>query len=163
MVKKDILRPVRRILLSAFILLVLFMGAGVAYVYYTGGHPKPAQNATPPKPVTDVNPLPKPVLPGPNAAEGVAVEFITSPVAPGANATINVHTNATSTCTIAVTYNNKPSKDSGLIAKKADAYGNISWTWTIDPAAPVGKWPATVTCVYNKKSGVAIGYVQVNR
>jgi hypothetical protein len=93
--------------------------------------------------------------------EQAALQALTSPVKAGQNSSVNVKTNATSTCTINVSYNNVASKDSGLTPKVADAYGNVSWSWTVDPTAPVGSWPVKVTCVYRGRSAVVIGNLQV--
>jgi hypothetical protein len=156
------LRTVRNIAITVVVLLVLFVGAGVGYLYITGNSNDTNANQTPPPPPPETG-LPKPVKPAPNAPENAAVEVLTSPVAVGSNASISVKTNAGSTCTISVTYNNVPSKDSGLITKNSDDYGNVTWAWTVDKTAPVGTWPVKVTCVYNisKKSAVVVGNLQV--
>jgi hypothetical protein len=97
-----------------------------------------------------------PVQLAPNAKEGVAVQSLSSPVAPGENASIYIHTNRDSKCTITVVYNKIPSKDAGLAPKTADEFGLVSWSWTVEASAPVGKWPVTVTCEWNKKIAVVI-------
>jgi hypothetical protein len=105
----------------------------------------------------------EPAQPAPNAKEGVAVQSLTSPVAPGDNASIDIHTNRDSKCTITVVYNNIPSKDAGLTPKTADEYGLASWSWTVESTVPVGKWPVTVTCEWNKKIAVVIGDLIVKK
>jgi hypothetical protein len=95
-----------------------------------------------------------PKLPNRNAQESAAVETLTSPVAPGDNAMINVKTNPTSTCKIVVAYNNVAEADSGLMPKKADNFGTVGWAWTVPKNAPLGSWPVTVTCQYYEKSAV---------
>jgi hypothetical protein len=93
----------------------------------------------------------------------VSIQSITSPVAPGDNASIYIHTNRDSKCTITAVYNNIPSKDAGLSPKTADEYGLASWSWTVESTVPVGKWPVTVTCVWNKKIAVVVGDLIVKK
>jgi hypothetical protein len=109
------------------------------------------------------DPVVKPVQPSPNAREGAAVEFIDSPVSVGSNTTISIHTNPTSKCTIAVVYNNIASADSGLVPKIADAYGTVSWTWTVGPSVPLGTWPVKVTCAYNGRTGFVQATLEVTK
>ncbi len=156
-------KVVVRTIVSIVVLAVLFAGGGIAYVYYSGKYVKPTSPAvkaetTPAEPV-----IPKPVAPGPNAPEGVALQAISSPVKVGSNASIDITTNATSACAILVTYNEKPSTDSGLSSKVADAYGRVSWTWTVGSSVPAGSWPVKVTCVYHGRSGVLINNIQVTK
>jgi hypothetical protein len=144
------------------VLIILFAGAGVAYVYYTGKD----SNAKDEQPLTAPEvkrALPKPRMPGPNAPVGVAVESLTTPVAQGANASLIIKTNATSTCKIVVAYNNVPAKDSGLADKVADDYGLVTWTWTVDPTAAPGSWPVKVTCGYHGKTGFVQTTLQVTK
>jgi hypothetical protein len=155
------LRVLRNIAISVFVLVVLFGAAGAAYIYFTSGQDVAAKSdQTPPPPPPT---LPTPHKPGPNAPESAGVEALSSPVKPGENSSITVHTLPTSSCTISVTYNNIPSKDSGLTPKVADDYGNVIWSWTVDPTAPEGTWPVKVTCMLNKKSAVVIGNLQVSK
>ena len=153
-------RTFRNTLIAVISLVTIFLVAGLAYVWFSGGspeQPKPAAKSTEPKA------LPKPSQPGPNAPEQAAVESLTSPVKAGENSAIGVKTNATSTCSISVTYNNLASKDSGLTPKVADAYGRVSWSWTVEQSAPAGTWPVKVTCVYHGRSAVVIGNLQVTK
>lgn len=102
-------------------------------------------------------PVIKPTKPAANARVGAAVHMLTSPVPPGSNASITVKTLATAKCTIVVEYNKVASKDSDLVAKTADEYGMVSWTWTVGESVPLGKWPVKVTCAYNKSSAMVQG------
>ncbi len=77
------------------------------------------------------------------------------------NASIIIRTNAGSKCVIAVVYDKTASSDSGLGSKTADEYGIASWTWTVESSVPIGKWPVKVTCVYNGRSAVVQGNLQV--
>lgn len=142
---------------------VIFVIVGLVYVFVVGRDSGKPQAAKPPAAQTTEPSILKPVKPAANAPEGVAVESLLSPVKAGENTSINIRTNAGSACTIAVTYNNLPAKDSGLAPKIANDYGFTDWTWTVDPAAPAGTWPVKVTCVYNGKSGVVIGNLEVTK
>lgn len=105
----------------------------------------------------------KPVQPAPNAAEGASIESVTSPVAAGSNVSLAARTNPHSTCTISVSYNGVASTDSGLVSKPSDPYGGVTWTWTVGSSVPAGNWPIKVTCVYNGRSAVVDGSVQVTK
>lgn len=86
-----------------------------------------------------------------------------SPVKAGSNTTISVKTTPKATCSISVVYAGAASTDSGLAPKKADAYGEASWTWTVGASVPAGSWPVKVTCTYKAKSGVVQQSLQVTR
>ncbi len=154
--KERILRTIRNISIAVIILIILFLIAGVIYVKLSG---QKLNNTS--GPVSDkASQAPhiyKPAQPSPNAAEGVAIISLSTPVKAGENSAVSIQTNAGSTCRISVTYKEVASKDSGLVPKTADAYGSVSWAWTVGDTTPVGKWPVKVTCVYHKKSGVVIG------
>jgi hypothetical protein len=156
------LRTIRNIAISVVVLLVLFVGGGVAYEMLTANNVK--QDAAPtPKTESNNFALPKPPAVNPKAAESAAVESFLSPAKIGTNTSISVKTLPGSSCTISVMYNNVPAKDSGLITKAANAYGIVEWTWTVENSAPVGTWPVKVTCSLNKKSAVVIGNLQVTK
>jgi hypothetical protein len=151
---------VRNSLISFVSLVVVLLLLGILYVYMSGSSaPKssPKQSAT-----TETTPgAIKPQPPNPNTPESAAVESITSSVAAGQNVALLVRTKPTSTCTPSVMYGSVASTDSGLAAKKADAYGSISWTWTVGQNIPPGKYSAKVTCVFAQKSAVVEGPFQV--
>ncbi len=153
--KSRLFRFLRNVIISFVVLLILLIMAGVAYTWYMGQNDKDIPVTAPIKTTTPT--IAKPTMPGPNAKEGASVQTITSPVAPGENSSISVKTNPESVCKIKVEYNKVASTDSGLVAKTADEYGIVSWSWTVGPATPVGKWPVTVTCVWNNKSAVVVG------
>ncbi len=144
---------------SVFVLLALFVGGAVAYVWYSGQN-TPDSTAT--APVADT---PKAVFtpskPSPNAKASASVQMLTSPIAPGENASISIKTVPTAKCTIKVEYDKILSTDSGLVEKKADEFGIVDWTWTVGETVPHGTWPVTVTCVYNDQSAVVQGNLQV--
>lgn len=119
--------------------------------------------------VTTVPPPITPHKPAANAKEGVSVEAVSSPVSQGAQASIAIHTNPTSSCKIQVFYNydiekkQKPSTEPGLEDATADDYGNASWTWTVGASDALGLGKIIVTCVYNGQSGVVQADLQVTK
>lgn len=143
-------------------MVLIFLIAGVIYIYLTG-----RQGPAAPKAKTDKNTsdsVIKPAKPAANAAEGVALESFITPIKAGDNDSLQIRTNPTSTCSITVTYSGGGvSHDSGLAPKKADDYGFVTWTWTVDPSAPAGALAAKATCVYNGRTGVAVANIQVTR
>jgi hypothetical protein len=153
-------KVVRNTLIAILIILVLMIAAGIAYTYFGGEY-------VPPEVTAPVTPPPATVLPtrkpAPGSPVGGSVQFVTTPVAPGANASITVKTTPDALCTIKVEYDKKKSQDDGLIKKMADEYGNVSWTWTVEETAPEGKWPIEVTCELYKKSGMVQTILEVKK
>lgn len=154
-------RKARNIGVATGILLVLVVAAGVAYTWYVDQKPQKAVTAsvtqTPaPQPI-------KPTVPKPSTQESAAVEYISSPIAPGDAASINVKTVAASNCTISVIYNNVASTDAGLKPKAADDFGNVQWDWTVGKSTPAGTWPVKVTCTWQGKTAVVVGDLTVAR
>ncbi len=156
-------RSVRNSLISALIIVGLFLAAGTAYTLFSD-QKSPKQKPLAVGAATVSTPLAaKPTPPAPNAPVGVGLGSLTSPVSIGSNALLSVSTTAGANCVITVTYNNIVSKDSGLAPKTADAYGVASWSWTIDGSVPVGSWPIKVTCTYHGRSGVFDTNLQVTK
>jgi hypothetical protein len=159
------LKAIRNIALSIIVLAVIFVGVGVGYVLITGRTSIEAKTEPVP-PSASAEPgaaIPKPNKPAPNAPESAGIESLDTPVKISQNTSMSVKTLPNSVCTISFTYSNIVSKDSGLVQKNADDYGNVTWSWTISGDVPVGKWPAKATCSYNKKSAIVIGDVEVTR
>ena len=162
--KPRVPKAVRKILLSAFILMFIALLAGTAYVFFGGDNPDQQTTKTAisesPKAPTIIKPRP----PGSNARVGVAVTFIQSPVQAGSNSALSISTSGGANCTILVTYNNGvTSKDSGLSQKTADAYGQLSWTWTVEKTVPPGKYQVKATCAIGKQSGMVIADLEVTK
>jgi zona occludens toxin (predicted ATPase) len=149
--------------LSVVILLVLLVGGGIAYVWYTGQN-TPDIATIDAASASDESDAPlTPTKPAANAQASASVQVLNSPVAPGENTSISIKTVPTSTCTIKVMYGDVPSTDSGLTTKTADEFGIVSWTWTVGATVPTGTWPVTVTCNYNGRSAVVQGNLVVVR
>lgn len=159
--KQRMLKLARNITISVVVLLVLCVGGGIAYTWYEGQQgPVVAVTSAASQPVP-AEPVMKAPQVSPNAAEGAAVQMLTSPVAPGAAASMTVKTNPASQCTITVVYDKTPSKDPNLTTQTADDYGMVSWTWTVPSTAPIGTWPVKVTCTANKKAAFVQGDLEV--
>lgn len=155
--KSRMFRLIRNIVISFVALLILLVVAGVAYTWYMGQNSSVNTSNTINPVKIMAPPSTTPTSLAANAKEGASIQAITSPLAPGSNASITVKTNQYSKCTITVVYNKVPSTDSGLVAKTADEYGIATWSWTVESTAPIGKWPVTVTCIWNKQSAVVVG------
>lgn len=155
-------KTIHRTFLSVVTLVILCIVSGVIYVYFTDSDEKLI--ITPPQASNvDSSSFPAATPPGANSPEGAAIASVTSPVNAGSNASIYVITNAGSTCTIAVSYNGVLSDDSGLIAKTSNAYGSVSWTWTVGSTVPIGNWPIKVVCTYHGRSAVVTSSLQVTK
>lgn len=144
-----------KITASVVILLVVAVGAGVGYTWYMSEYGDEENQAIQPvtAPTGGARSTTRPKIPD-TASIGVSVQNITSPVMPGSNASITVKSNPDANCTVLVTYDKTPAKDSGLVAKKADEYGIVEWTWTVPAGTPYGDWPVEVTCANKKNSAV---------
>lgn len=149
-------------IISIVVVLIVLVAAGIGYTYYLGPDASQTTPAAAP-PAIVPNSIPKPTQAAANAKIGVSIQTLTSPVKLGANASVAIKTLPAAKCTISVTYNNVASKDSGLAPKNADEYGVASWTWTVDAAAAVGKWPVKVNCVLNERSAVVQGDLVVEQ
>ncbi len=145
------LRPLLNIVLSALLILLTLVGLGLLYTWYIDSRPTlEPETVTPVK--TSV--VKAPVI-DPNAPVGVAVQSLSSPVAPGNNASLTIRTKPTATCHVEVSYTGvaTTTKDSGLSDKKADEYGVIVWSWTVPTAAQKAQSPVSVRCELDEKSG----------
>jgi hypothetical protein len=145
--------------ITIIVLLVFTIGAGLAYTWIMG--------KTQPARVVDVTPTAAPtikhVTPSQNVPESASIQSLTTPIAPGENASVTIRTNPASTCRISVIYDKTASTDSGLSPKIPDEFGSITWSWTVEIGAPVGKWPVKVTCDRGKLSAVVIGDLVVSK
>ncbi len=153
------LRKIRNILIAIIVITLLLIAAGLAYSYYTASLASDQPQAAAPK--LEQRKEISPTAPNPTAQVGVATSTMELPVQPGKNALFSVRTNAKATCDITVTYGapgeeENQSRDQGLSRKVADAFGSVSWTWTVEPARPLGAWPIEVTCF----NDVNVGYLR---
>jgi hypothetical protein len=161
MAKKTVARKIRNIVISTFVLLILFVGAGVAYTFYMSQTDPVATVAK--APVSDKKTTLKHTKLAANAPASAAIQMLTSPVMPGDNASVTVKGNPGSNCTISVKYNEVASTDSGLKPKVTDEFGVTTWAWTVEPTVPEGSWPVSITCEYNKKTAVVIQKIVISK
>lgn len=152
---------IRNIVISVGVLLVLFVGAGVAYTWYAGQ--QSIENTSAMAVPVEATPAPtiKPRQPAPDAVMSAAVQSLTSPITAGSNASIIIKTNASANCTIVVMYDKVASVDSGLVPKVADEFGIATWTWTVEASVPLGTWPVKVICANLKNSAMVKGDLKV--
>lgn len=154
--QRNLKKFVRNILISVIGLLVILAALAMIYVWYSG-HQDPAKTEPTVPAATTYQPFIKPKKPGPNVPVGVAMQSMTSPVAPGETVSLDIRTRPDATCNISAVYNKTITERSPeLITKTADDFGMVNWSWVTDRNVPLGKWPVTITCVYEKKSGVLV-------
>lgn len=77
---------------------------------------------------------------------------VTSPVRPGANATLVAQTTPGAECDITVYYQSGASKARGLYPKAADSSGTVSWTWMVGTRTTPGTWLIVVKANYGGKT-----------
>jgi hypothetical protein len=154
--KRRVIRLIRNIGISIVALLLLVLGAGVGYTWYMGQDTSTVSVVPVEEPVAATTPVAKRRLPGPDAKASASVQQLTSPVKPGNEVTIQIRSNPTAVCTIAVEYNKIPSTDAALIEKTTDEFGMVDWTWTVDAGAPKGKWPVKVTCSLDEQRSAVV-------
>lgn len=142
--------------IAIIIIVLLLFGllAAIAYVWYNGQTAQVAVTTPTPKYTN----TPKPAVKvADNQPVGVAISALSSPVAPGSNASARISTLPQAACSIEVLYNGAKSGDTGLVPKIADEYGAVSWSWKVDLGVPKGKWPVNITCARNESSGYVRG------
>jgi hypothetical protein len=81
----------------------------------------------------------------PHAAATARLIHVTSPVSPGADATLVARVNPARRCTIAVYYKSGRSVAQGLYPKRP-RNGRVSWTWMVGTNTTAGRWPIYVSC-----------------
>jgi len=94
-------------------------------------------------PSAPVQPVPT-VAPTSTAGLSLEIPSVTSPVRPGATATLRAVTAPGANCSIVVYYKSGPSTAAGLGPKTADASGNVSWSWTVGTRTTPGTWRIVV-------------------
>jgi len=82
----------------------------------------------------------------------LSIISVTSPVAPGENATLQAATLPGASCSIAVYYKSGPSTAAGLYTKTTDGHGNVSWTWKVGTRTTPGTWRIVVSAVLGGES-----------
>ncbi len=88
-----------------------------------------------------------PVRALPAYAPGVVITQ--HPGAVGRNKTATLAARSTpgnQSCSITVQYKSGPGKAAGLVPKKSDAAGKVSWVWKVGGNTTKGTWPIIVKC-----------------
>ncbi|MBL8160075.1 hypothetical protein JNJ66_06490 [Candidatus Saccharibacteria bacterium] len=142
---------------SIVVLLLVLVGGAIGYIWYTGQQEVEIAEPAVPQTTKRAPAGSGPIAPDPNNPVGVSLQMLTSPVDPGSNVSLTAKTTPTADCEIKVEYDKVPSTDSGLVPKKADEYGIVSWTWTVEESVPRGEWPVRVSCKFGEKWGVGGG------
>ncbi|MGB3023218.1 MAG: hypothetical protein WBB39_00220 [Candidatus Saccharimonadales bacterium] len=140
----------KKIGIIILVVIIIFIVIGIIYTWLVGRQSSTILND---KPAGSGPQIRKPFAPDPDAAVGVAVQLMNSPLRPGENAMVSIRTLPGAVCTIKVEYNKLPVVDSGVIEKLADDYGVATWSWTVSADAPPGNWPVDITCKRNARSG----------
>lgn len=159
--KQSVKKTLRNTLISIVVLLFVVAGGGLLYTWVIGKTQPPQANVGTVEPQSQ--PVIKHVQPATNVPESASIQSLTTPIAPGDNASVTIKTNPKSTCVISVIYDKTPSTDSGLSAKTSDEYGTVTWSWTVENTVPIGKWPVKITCTREKLSAVVIGDLVIAR
>ena len=125
----------KTLLLAAAVLLAVVCGDTTA-----------APDTTPLKSDATATPSP-PAIKSPAPAQTV-VAFLNAPltVARGHDATLQVKTAPTTSCSIEVDYSSGASIAAGLLPKTSTSTGTVSWTWKVGANTAPGSWPITVRC-----------------
>jgi micrococcal nuclease len=84
----------------------------------------------------------------PASASFPPVKFVSvrSPVPQGGMGLVTIQTTPQTLCTITVNYKSGPSRAAGLIPKKSDSQGRITWIWKVGTRTTPGVWPIIVGC-----------------
>jgi hypothetical protein len=77
--------------------------------------------------------------------ESVKIISVTSPAARNSTAILKAKVTPNATASIVVHYKSGASKAAGLESKKADANGNVSWSWHVGGNTTIGTWRITVS------------------
>ena len=90
--------------------------------------------------------------PTPTTELTLEIVSVTSPVSPGANATLVAKATPGAQCDITVYYKSGPSTAQELYPKTADTSGNVSWTWKVGTRTTPGSWRIVVTASLGGKT-----------
>lgn len=149
------------------VLLVLIIGLGILIIWLL--QPKKIDSNTTPAPATQKPTIAPAHKFGPNIPIGSSVQSISSPIAPGDNAYVTLRTTEGATCSIKVVSLDQHGKeidrvsDSGLVDKKVDDFGVVTWTWTMPVGAAIKIWQADMYCKRDDKSTRSVGEIEVER
>lgn len=166
--KKRYARLLRNVVIGIAILAVLIGGTYAALLWFN--NPQAALTVKEPDATNQQNPsFMTPHKPPKDVAIGSSIQSISSPIAPGNNASLTLRTTESAVCTIKVVRIDAAMRevqrvsDSGLSDKEADDFGVVTWTWTMPADAVIAKWQADITCTRDSKSTRSIGEIEVQK
>ena len=126
---------------------VIVTSNGAEYALTTTG------DAAPRAPPKETPSGPEAPLPATTGAPTITVASLTSPISPGANASLSVHTTPGASCAITVYYRSGPSKAAGLGPQTAASDGSAAWQWKVGTRTTPGVWRIVVTATLNGETG----------
>jgi len=91
----------------------------------------------------------------------LTIVSLTSPVSPGADATLRAKTIPNASCSIEVYYKSGLSEAAGLETKPADPAGDVSWTWRVGSRTAPGDWRIVVTATLDGRQAKREAYLTV--
>lgn len=150
----------RNAIVGIFVVALLLVGGGFAYTYFLGPDGTQTADAVQQPARNEPRKVAEPPKQNPDAPIGASVQTLTSPVAPGSNASLAVRTGQLAKCKVSVVYGSVSSTDSGLLPKTADEFGSVSWSWTVGAEVPEGKYPVKVDCA--NAAGSKSAFVQAD-
>ena len=106
---------------------------------------------------TEEQPIVQPTAPPPTAQPTevppvkptIDIVSLTSPIAPGGQASLTIKTTPGAACTITVYYKSGPSQAQGLGPQTANSEGNVTWSWKVGTRTTPGTWHVVVTADIN--------------
>ena len=116
----------------------------IAVLLVLGACASPAPGPIPTPTQPPITPTPSELL--------LQIVSVTSPVSPGANATLVAQAVSGAECSITVYYKSGPSEAQGLYPKTADSSGRVSWTWKVGTRTTPGSWQIVVKASYGGKT-----------
>ena len=120
-----------------------------------GGSESPADVGTPLPFVAEPTETPEPeptAAPAPKALS-VKVTKRTASVRRNGTASVTIKTGKGARCSINVEYASGSATAAGLIDKKANASGVVTWSWKVGGRTTTGRWPIDITCDLGSRSG----------
>ena len=134
---------------------VIVTGDGGGYSVQTAkqGRAQAPPTQSTAQPTTGVQNTSQPTQSGGSTGQlAISVVSLTSPIKPGATASLTIQTLPGAACSIQVHYKSGPSGAAGLGAKTADGSGNVTWSWKVGSSTAKGSWSIVVTSSLNGQS-----------
>ena len=154
--KDNKLRQLWKLLITVIVLTIILIGIGVLLLWFL--EPNNVDRTIELAAPSQKPEFTKPRKSGPNIPIGSAVQSVSSPISPGDNASLSIRTTEGAACSVKVVLLDPHGKeisrvdDSGLMDKKVDDFGLVTWTWTMPDGASLGEWKGDVVCVRDEMS-----------